>query len=124
MDSATKQKIPVPEASLFAGKDVWFDSAAGAYVWLRIFMLARDLGAKGRVCRMVYSGDINHEKSCSGPVWTRRLFSSGFTEAKAFLWSRLAGTTPRRPVSDGHHGETALKNMGFGYLECNESPSK
>jgi hypothetical protein len=38
-------------------------------------MLARDLGAEGQVSRMVYSGDINQEKSCSGPVWTRRFFS-------------------------------------------------
>jgi hypothetical protein len=75
MDGAAKQEIPVHEASLFEGMDEWSDSVAGAYVWLRIFMLARDLGAKDRVSRMVYSGDINQEKSCSGPVWTRRFFS-------------------------------------------------
>jgi len=47
-------------------------------------MLARDLGAKGGVSRMVYSGDINKEKSCSvgcGHVdFSREKMSLGYLE--------------------------------------------
>jgi hypothetical protein len=39
---------------------------------LRIFMLARELGAQGRVPWMVYSGHISEEKSCSVALWTCR----------------------------------------------------
>src|SRR3984957_7963947 len=50
-------------------------------------MLARDLGAKRWLRRMLYSGDINQEKSCSGPVWTRRFFS--LEQCISAIWSAM-----------------------------------
>ena len=50
-------------------------------------MLARDLGAKGWLLRMLYSGDINQEKSCSGPARTRRFFS--LDKCISAIWSAM-----------------------------------
>jgi general secretion pathway protein D len=36
---------------------------------------------------MLYSGDINQEKSCSGPVWTRRFFS--LDKCISAIWSAM-----------------------------------
>src|SRR3984885_14149327 len=50
-------------------------------------MLARDLGPRSWLRRMLYSGDINQEKSCSGPVWTRRFFS--LDKCISAIWSAM-----------------------------------
>src|SRR6201994_1569770 len=97
---------------------------AGAYVWLRIFMLARDLGAKDRVCRMVYSGDISREKSCSGRWLTRRFLPSGLAIGgirSENLFVVFPQTKPLLAVFNGPHDCKILVNMRLGYLECDET---
>src|ERR1700760_54309 len=99
---------------------------AGAYVWLRIFMLARDLGAKDWVRRVVYSGDISREKSCSGRWLTRRFLPSGLAmegSRSESLCVVPAGRDRSSRLLTLHDCETAV-NMRLGYLECDETPSK
>ena len=98
----------------------WFDSVAGAYIWLRIFMLARDLEAKGWVPRMVYSGDISKENCCSVRLRTRRFLPSGFAigvgRSEDLLVVPACRTTPSRSVN----GPRFLRNAvhpRLGYLE-------
>src|ERR1700760_1256315 len=88
---------------------------AGAYVWLRIFMLARDLGAKDRVCRMVYSGDISREKSCSGRWLTRRFLPSGLA---------MEGQPEREPsCGPGRPGPLLAALKATGLRNCCEHAS-
>src|ERR1700759_224754 len=93
---------------------------AGAYVWLRIFMLARDLGAKDRVCRMVYSGDISREKSCSGRWLIRRFLPGGLAIGGSRSEDRFVVFPQTRPllaVSTACMIAKIPVNIRFGYLE-------
>src|ERR1700677_3544477 len=50
-------------------------------------MLARDLGPRSWLRRMLYSGDINQEKSCCGAVWPRLFFS--LDKCISAIWSAM-----------------------------------
>ena len=107
--------------------DEWFDSVAGAYIWLRIFMLARDLEAKGWVLRMVYSGDISKENCCSVRLRTRRFLPSGFAIGVGRSEDLLVVPACRNHTLAVCDGPQFLRNAvhtRLGYLECDESPSK